>query len=167
MSVNEAISEKEVRVIGPDGAQLGIMRVSSALDAAYDMDLDLVEISPTAVPPVCKIMDYGKYRFEQNKREKENRKNQKVIEIKGMSLSLKIDTHDFETKARQVCKFLTNGDRVKVSIRFRGREMAHTDLGVGVMERFAQACSEVGTIEKAPKIEGRIMFMFLAPKAAK
>ena len=167
LRVNESITGKEVRVIGPDGAQLGIMSVGAAIDTAFEADLDLVEISPTAVPPVCKIMDYGKYRFEQTKREKEMKKNQHIIEVKGMSLSLKIDVHDFNTKAKQVCKVLDGGDRVKVSIKFRGREMAHTDLGVGVMKRFAEACAESGTVEKEPKLEGRFMNMFLTPKITK
>lgn len=166
LQINEMITDHEVRVIGVNGEQLGVMSADAALDAAADANLDLVKISPTAVPPVCKIMDYGKYRFEQTKKEKEIRKNQHVIEVKGMSLSLKIDVHDFNTKAKQVCKFLAGGDRVKVSIRFRGREMAHQDIGEDVMKRFAEACAEFGVVEKPAKMEGRIMFMFLAPKPA-
>ena len=164
LQVNEEIRDREVRVIDSDGSQLGVMPIAKALDAAYDRDLDLVKVSPTATPPVCKIVDYGRYRFEQTKREKEMKKNQHVIEVKGMSLGLKIDVHDFDTKARQVCKFLDGGDRVKVSIRFRGREMAHQSIGIDVMNRFAEACAGSGIVEKTPKMEGRFMFMFLGPK---
>lgn len=167
LKINEAINDRQVRVIGADGAQLGVMSSAAARELAYEKDLDLVKISPNADPPVCKIMDYGKYRFEQTKREKEIKKNQHIIEVKGMSLSLKIDTHDFLTKARQVCKFLDGGDRVKVSIRLRGREMAHTDIGFDVMKRFAEACAESGTVDKPPKLEGRFIYMFLSPKTAK
>lgn len=167
LQINEAINDRQIRVIGADGAQLGVMSAAAARELAYDKDLDLVKISPNADPPVCKIMDYGKYRFEQTKREKEIKKNQHIIEIKGMSLSLKIDTHDFDTKARQVCKFLDGGDRVKVSIRLRGREMTHIDIGIEVMNRFAEACAESGTIDKPPKLEGRFIYMFLSPKTVK
>ena len=167
MQINDAINDRQVRVIGADGTQLGVMNAAAAREIAYDQDLDLVKISPNADPPVCKIMDYGKYRFEQTKREKEIKKNQHIIEVKGMSLSLKIDVHDFNTKAKQVCKFLDGGDRVKVSIRLRGREMTHTDIGYDVMNRFAEACAESGTIDKPPKLEGRFIYMFLSPKTAK
>ncbi|HNX14090.1 MAG TPA: translation initiation factor IF-3 [Oscillospiraceae bacterium] len=167
LQINEAINDRQIRVIGADGAQLGVMSAAAARELAYDKDLDLVKISPNADPPVCKIMDYGKYRFEQTKREKEIKKNQHIIEIKGMSLSLKIDTHDFETKARQVCKFLDGGDRVKVSIRLRGREMTHIDIGIEVMNRFAETCAGSGTVDKPPKLEGRFIYMFLSPKTAK
>ncbi len=156
-----------MRVIGSDGAQLGILSLRAALDLAAEKDLDLVKIAPQATPPVCRIMDYGKYRFEQAKKEKEAKKNQKVIDIKEVRLSLNIDTHDFETKVGHAKRFLTGGDRVKVSIRFRGREMAHANLGGDIMQKFADACAEWGTVEKMPKLEGRSMIMFLSAKTAK
>ena len=156
-----------MRVIGSDGAQLGILSLRAALDLAAEKDLDLVKIAPQATPPVCRIMDYGKYRFEQAKKEKEAKKNQKVIDIKEVRLSLNIDTHDFETKVGHAKRFLTGGDRVKVSIRFRGREMAHANLGGDIMKKFADACAEWGTVEKMPKLEGRSMIMFLSAKTAK
>ncbi len=167
MAINEGIKFKEVRVIGQDGAQLGIMPIAKALEAAYAGDLDLVNISPNAVPPVCKIMDYGKYRFEQSKREKDAKKNQKVIDVKEIRLGLSIDTHDFETKGNHAIKFLKGGNKVKVSIRFRGREMGHPEIGLETMTRFAEYCSEVSSVEKAAKMEGRNMLMFLAPKSGK
>ena len=167
LAINEAIKFKEVRVIGEDGAQLGIMPVDKALKAAYEKDLDLVNISPNATPPVCKIMNYGKYRFEQSKKEKEVRKNQKIIEIKEIRLGLGIDVHDFETKGNQAIKFLKSGNKVKVSIRFRGRELGHPEIGLDTMARFASYCGEFANVEKAAKMEGRNMLMFLAPKAAK
>ncbi len=167
MQLNEEIREKEVRLLGPENEALGFMSSKEALELAVQKNLDLVMIAPTATPPVCRIMDYGKYRFEQAKRDKEARKKQKVIEIKEVRMSLNIDVHDFNTKANQAIRFLSGGDRVKVSIRFRGRELAHTNLGNGVMERFAQACSETGNVEKPPKMEGRSMVMFLSPKPTK
>lgn len=163
MQINEQIRDREVRVITADGEQLGIMSAKEALKKAEEKNLDLVKIAPNAKPPVCKIMDYGKYRFEQAKREKEARKNQKVVEIKEIRLSLNIDTHDFETKAKHAEKFLKAGNKVKVSIRFRGREMAHPELGLASMEKFAEACKEFSTVEKPAKLEGRQMLMFLAP----
>lgn len=156
-----------MRLIGDDGAQLGIMSSRDAQKLAIEKNLDLVKIAPTANPPVCKLMDYGKYRFEQAKREKEAKKNQRIVEIKETRLSLGIDTHDFETKANQSKKFLKAGNKVKVSIRFRGREMGHPEQGLEIMKRFAEACSEFGSIEKQPKLEGRHMLMFLASKATK
>ena len=162
LEINEEIRDKEVRVIGADGSQMGIMSADKALKLAEEANLDLVKIAPTAVPPVCRVMDYGKYRFEQQKKEKENKKNQKVVETKEVRLSINIDTNDFNTKVNQANKFLKNGDKVKVSIRFRGREMAHSKLGLDVMERFGQAI-EGGTIEKPAKLEGRNMLMFIAP----
>ncbi len=162
LEINEEIRDKEIRVIGADGSQMGIMSAEQALKLAEEANLDLVKIAPTAVPPVCRVMDYGKYRFEQQKKEKENKKNQKVVETKEVRLSINIDTNDFNTKVNQANKFLKNGDKVKVSIRFRGREMAHSKLGLDVMERFGQAI-EGGTIEKAAKLEGRNMLMFIAP----
>ncbi|WP_071433436.1 translation initiation factor IF-3 [Angelakisella massiliensis] len=167
LQINEEIRDKEVRVIGSDGAQLGILSLRAALDLAAEKDLDLVKIAPQATPPVCRIMDYGKYRFEQAKKEKEAKKNQKVIDVKEVRLSLNIDTHDFETKVGHAKRFLTGGDRVKVSIRFRGREMAHANLGGDIMQKFADACAEWGTVEKMPKLEGRSMIMFLSAKTAK
>lgn len=165
--INEAIRDKEVRLIGDDGAQLGIVDIRSAQNMAIEKNLDLVMIAPQAKPPVCRVMDYGKFRFEQVKKEKEAKKNQKVIDIKEIRLSLKIDTHDFETKLSHALKFLNAGNKVKVSIRFRGREMAHSHLGRGIIERFAEGCSEVANVERLPKLEGRSMIMFLAPKPAK
>jgi len=164
IQINEEIRDKEVRVIGSDGAQLGIMSSSKALSLAEQAGVDLVKIAPQAQPPVCKIMDYGKYRFEQSKREKEARKNQKVVDIKEVRLSLNIDTHDFNTKLNQSQKFINSGDKVKVSIRFRGREMGHPELGIEVMKRFADACQEFAVVEKPAKLEGRNMLMFLAPR---
>ena len=164
LQINEEIRDKEVRVVGGEGEQLGVMSSKAALDLAIEKNLDLVKIAPQAQPPVCRIMDYGKFRFEQAKRDKEAKKNQKVIEIKEIRLSLNIDTHDFETKIGHAKKFLAGGNRVKVSIRFRGREMAHAHLGNGIMEKFAESCAEFGTVEKIPKLEGRSMIMFLAAK---
>ena len=162
--INEEIRDREVRVIDSDGTQLGIMPIAEAMRLADEKNTDLVKIAPQAKPPVCKIMDYGKYRFEQAKREKEAKKNQRVIEIKEVRLSLNIDTHDFETKANQAIKFLKSGNRVKVSIRFRGREMAHPELGSNIMKRFTEAVASVGNVEKQPKMEGRSMVMFVSPK---
>ena len=156
-----------MRVIDSDGTQLGILPTSEAQRISQEKNLDLVKIAPQATPPVCRIMDYGKYRFEQAKREKEAKKNQKVIEIKEVRLSLNIDTNDLNTKIGHAIRFLKDGDKVKVSIRFRGREMAHSQLGIGVMEGFAQAIAEYGVVEKAPKLEGRNMSMFIAAKPAK
>ena len=165
--INEEIRDREVRVISADGEQLGIMSASEALKIAENRNLDLVKIAPNATPPVCKVMDYNKYRFEQAKRAKEAKKNQKVMEIKEVRLSLNIDTGDFNTKANHANRFLADGNKVKVSIRFRGREMAHTENGNVIMDRFAEACSEKGNVEKPAKLEGRQMLMFLAPKPAK
>lgn len=165
--INEEIRDREVRVIDSDGTQLGIMPIAEAMRLADEKNTDLVKIAPQAKPPVCKIMDYGKYRFEQAKREKEAQKNQRVIEIKEVRLSLNIDTHDFETKANQAIKFLKSGNRVKVSIRFRGREMAHPENGLVTMSKFAEAVSEYGTVEKPAKLEGRSMLMFIAAKSSK
>ena len=165
--INEQITFKEVRVIDSDGSQLGILPIKDALDAAYAKDLDLVNVSPNANPPVCKIMDYGKYRFELAKREKEARKNQKVIETKDIRLGLSIDKHDFETKGNHAIQFLKAGNKLKVSIRFRGRELGHPEIGLDIMSRFAEYCSEYAVIEKPAKMESRNMLMFLAPKPNK
>ena len=165
LAINEQIIDKEVRVIGNDGSQLGIMSAKEAQKLANEQDLDLVKIAPQATPPVCKIMNYGKYRFEQAKRDKEAKKNQHVIEIKEIRLSLNIDTHDFETKGNQAIKFLKSGNKIKVSIRFRGREMGHQNIGLANMTRFAEYCSEYGNVEKPDKLDGRNMLMFLSPKS--
>ena len=165
--LNEEIRDKELRVIGDDGAQLGIMSADEANAMAEEQGLDLVKISPNAVPPVCKIMDYSKFCYDQKKREKDAKKNQKVVEIKEIRMSPSIDTNDFNTKAKNAMKFLKEGNRVKVSVRFRGREMAHTNLGEKLLIEFAEACSELATMEKNPKLEGRFMAIFLAPKNSK
>ena len=154
-------------MIDSDGSQLGVMPASEALERAYARDLDLVKIAPKATPPVCKIIDYGKYRFEQAKREKEAKKNQHIVEIKEIRLSLNIDTHDFNTTLGHAKRFLSEGNKVKVSIRFRGREMGHPEHGTVIMQKFAEACAEDANVERAAKLEGRNMFMFLAPKPAK
>ena len=167
LQINDEIRDREVRVIDVDGSQLGVLPLAQALEEAYKKDLDLVKIAPQAQPPVCKVMDYGKYRFEQAKREKEARKNQRVVDIKEVRLSLNIDTNDFNTKRNHAIRFLGEGDKVKVSIRFRGREMGHPELGLEIMQRFSQACAEVANVEKPAKLEGRNMLMFLAPKPNK
>ena len=165
--LNEEIRDKEVRLIGEDGAQLGIVSAAQANAMAEEQGLDLVKISPNAVPPVCKIMDYSKYCFDQKKREKEVKKNQRVVEIKEIRMSPSIDTNDLNTKVKAAQKFLADGNRVKVSVRFRGREMAHTNIGEKLLMDFAEACAEIATMEKNPKLEGRFMGMFLAPKNSK
>lgn len=162
--INEEIRDKEVRVIDADGSQLGIMSAAAALDAAIAKNLDLVKISPQANPPVCRIMDYGKYRFDTAKKEKENRKNQKVVNLKEVRLSPSIDNHDFETKLKNACKFLKNGDKVKVSVRFRGREIHHTSLGEELLERFVKGAEEFGTVDKKAKLEGKNMAITISPK---
>ena len=167
LQINEQIRDKELRVIDSDGTRLGIMPLRRAMELAEQKNLDLVKIAPQANPPVCKIIDYGKFRFEQAKREKEARKNQRVVEIKEVRLSLNIDTHDFETKKNHALRFISEGNKVKASIRFRGREMGHPELGLEIMRRFADAMSEVANVEKPAKLEGRTMLMFLAPKPAK
>lgn len=163
--LNEDIRDKEIRVIGPTGEQLGIMSSRDALAKAYDLGLDLVKISPNATPPVCKVMDYGKFRFEQTKKEKEAKKNQRVIEVKEIRMSPGIDTNDFNTKLKNGQKFLQGGDRLKVTIRFRGREMAHTNIGEQLLRDFAAKCADIANLDKQPKLEGRNMSMFLSPKA--
>lgn len=167
MQINEEIRDREIRVVTDNGDVLGIMSADEALAIAEERNLDLVKIAPMAKPPVCKIMDYGKYRFEMSKRERESKKNQRVIEIKEIRLSLNIDTHDFETKVNHAKKFLESGNKVKVSIRFRGREMAHPENGMVTMSKFADACADFCSIEKSAKLEGRSMMMFLAPKTKK
>ncbi|MEG2097981.1 MAG: translation initiation factor IF-3, partial [Pseudoflavonifractor sp.] len=155
--LNEEIRDKEVRLVGVEGEQLGIVSASEALDKAVEQGLDLVKISPNATPPVCKLMDYGKYKFEQAKRDKEARKNQHVVEIKEVRMSPGIDVNDFNVKLRNAQKFLSEGDRVKVTVRFRGREMAHTDIGRGLLLKFAEQCTELSTLDKDPKLDGRHM----------
>ncbi|NMB30022.1 MAG: translation initiation factor IF-3 [Clostridiales bacterium] len=168
LRINDQIRDKEVRVIGDDGTQLGILPLSKALDIAAERNLDLVKVAPQAKPPVCRIMDYGKYRFEQAKREKEARKNQKTIEVKEVRMSLNIDTHDFNTKLGHALKFLKSGDKVKVSVRFRrAREMSHSNLAYDLLDRFKDGCEEHGQIDKPPKLEGRNVTMFISPKVSK
>ena len=165
--LNEEITDKEIRLIGENGEQLGIVSGEEALRTAEEQGLDLVKISPQATPPVCKLMNYGKYKFEQSKREKEARKNQHVVEIKEIRMSPGIDVGDFNTKLKNAQKFLSDGNRVKVSVRFRGREMAHTEIGRDLLNKFAELCTEVSTLDKAAKLEGRNMSIFLSPKAGK
>ena len=165
--LNEDIRDSEIRLIGSTGEQLGIMSAAQAQRIADEQGLDLVKISPQATPPVCKLMDYGKFRFEQGKREKEAKKNQHVVEIKEIRMSPGIDVGDFNTKLKNAQKFLADGNRVKVSVRFRGREMAHTDIGKDLLMRFAEQCAEVATLDKEPKLEGRSMSIFLSPKTGK
>lgn len=164
LMINEQIRDKEVRLIGENGEQLGIMPVRDALKMAEDAGLDLVKIAPTAKPPVCKIVDYGKYKYEQIRKEKEAKKKQRIVEIKEIRLSPNIDTNDLNTKVNAARKFLTKGDRVKVTLRFRGREMAHMNSSKHVLDDFAESLSDVAVVEKAPKVEGRSMTMFLTEK---
>ena len=164
LQINEQIRDAEVRVVGDGNEQLGIMSAREAQQLADDRNMDLVKISPTAKPPVCRIMDYGKYKFEQAKKEKEARKNQHVTELKEVRLGLNTDIGDFQTKVRQATRFLDDGNKVKVSIRFRGREMTHPEIGTEMMRRFAEACAESSIVEKAAKLDGRHMLLFLAPK---
>jgi translation initiation factor IF-3 len=162
--INEEIRDKEVRVIDSDGSQLGIMPTSQALDLAIEKKLDLVNVAPSAKPPVCKILDYGKFRYEQQKKEKEAKKKQKVTQVKEIRVSTFIESHDLQVKANNAAKFLKDGDKVKVSLRFKGREKGYANVGEQVMNTFAEAISEVGVIEKKPLLEGRNMSMILAPK---
>ena len=162
--LNEEIRDKEIRLIGENGEQLGIMSAREAMKLAEEAELDLVKIAPTAKPPVCKIIDYGKYRYELARKEKEARKKQKVIEIKEIRLSPNIDTNDLNTKINAAKKFLTKGDRVKVTLRFRGREMAHMASSKHILDDIAQSLSDIAVVEKAPKVEGRSMTMFLTEK---
>lgn len=162
--INEEIIDKEVRLIGAEGEQLGIMSSQKALQIAIEHELDLVKIAPGSNPPVCRIMDYGKYRFEQTKKEKEAKKNQRVIEVKEVRMSPGIDTNDFNTKLKNAQKFLAEGNRVKASVRFRGREMAHTEIGADLLRDFAEKCADIANLDKQPKLEGRSMSIFLSPK---
>lgn len=163
VQINEEIRDAEVRVVSADGQQLGVMPAKEAYKIATEKGMDLVKIAANAQPPVCKIMDYGKYKFETAKREKENRKNQKVVNIKEIQLSPSIDTNDLNTKCNHAVRFLKNGDRVKVMVRFRGREVSHSEIGEALLIKFADTVKEFGSVEKQPKLEGRNMIMFLAP----
>ena len=164
--INSAIRDPEIRVIGSNGEQLGIMSAREANEIADKEGLDLVKISPNAVPPVCRIMDYGKYLFDKTKREKEQRKNQKIVELKEVQLSMTIEQHDIDIKAKHATRFLNNGDKVKVSIRMSGRQQAYADRGVETENAFAQSLEEIAVIEKPAKVEGRNIIMILAPKNA-
>ncbi len=162
--INEQIRDKEVRVLGLEGEQLGVMSIQDAMARAEEAGVDLIKIAPTAKPPVCRIMDYGKYRYEQQRREKEARKKQRVIEIKEVRLSPNIDDNDLNTKSAMARKFLSKGDKVKVTLRFRGRELAHTANGKVILDQFAESLSDIAVVEKPAKFEGRSMIMFLAEK---
>lgn len=162
--MNDGIRAREVRVIDEDGSQLGIMQVRDARRVAEEKGLDLVNVAPTAKPPVCRVMDYGKFKYEQSKKEKEARKNQKVIELKEVRMTPNIEEHDFQVKLKNVQKFLSEGDKVKVSLRFRGREITHSSIGQQVLMRLAQAAAEQALVERLPRLEGRSMIMILAPK---
>lgn len=164
LQINEEIREKEVRLVDDEGNQLGVVPKNQAIDLAISKKLDLVNVAPNAKPPVCRIMDYGKYRYEQEKKEKEARKKQKVINVKELRFSPNIEDHDLNTKANRAIDFLKNGDRVKVSVRFRGREMGHTDLGREVLDKFYDLISEYGVVDKKPKMEGRSLVMFLSER---
>lgn len=164
MQINEQIRDREIRLVDSNGDQLGIVSSREAQKLAEEKQLDLVKIAPNGKPPVCKIMDYGKYRFEQSKREKEVKKNQKTINVKEVRMSARVEEHDLNVKAKNCKKFLLNEDKVKVSVRFRGREMAYTDVGKEILLNFADKVSDVGIIDKKPKLEGRNMVMFLSPK---
>ena len=164
--INEEIRDREVRVVDQNGEQLGVMSSREALALADERQLDLVKIAPQARPPVCKLMDYGKYRFEQSKKEREFRKNQKVITVKEVRLSATIEDHDVDVKFKNAVKFLKDGNKVKVTIRFRGRQITHSEIGRQVMNEFADRIKEYGTVDKAPQIEGRNMTMFISPKAS-
>lgn len=161
--INDDIKVKEVRMLDENGEQLGVMSIENAREYAYDKGLDLVLIAPQGNPPVCRSMDYGKYRYERDKRDKEAKKKQQSVEVKEIQLSCRIDTHDFETKANRAKKFLGEGNKVRVCLRFKGREMAHQEIGREMLERFKETCSDFGTVEKAPVLEGRQMTMFISP----
>lgn len=165
LMINEQIRDKEVRLIDENGSQLGIVSSRDAQKLADEKKLDLVKIAPTAKPPVCRIMDYGKYKFDQAKKEKEARKKQKTVDVKELRLSPSIDTHDIQVKVKKAIEFLKDGDKVKVSIRFRGREIGHSKTAAVILENFANDIAEYGTVDKAPKMEAKSMVMFLAPKA--
>ena len=163
MLINEQIDAKEIRVIGADGEQLGIMSTEQAIRMAYNDGLDLVMMTGNSTPPVCKIMNFGKFRFEREKKEKEAKKKQQVVELKEIQLSCRIENHDFETKLKHAHKFLSSGNKVRVVLRFKGREMAHQDLGAEIMEKFRVACEELGTVDKKPVLDGRMLSMVISP----
>ena len=163
MPINGEIKAKEVRLVGPEGEALGIFPLKDALELAYDKDMDLVLMAPTAQPPVCRIMDYGKFCFERNKKEKEARKKQQVVEVKEIQLSCRIDTHDFQTKVNHAIRFLNAGNKVRVVVKFKGREMTHLDIGRDVLTKFEAAMEGVGQIDKKPMLEGRFMSMMVVP----
>ncbi|QOS82636.1 translation initiation factor IF-3 [Paenibacillus sp. JNUCC31] len=163
--INDEIRAKEVRLVGAEGEQIGITPIREALQMAIDLNLDLVNVAPQAKPPVCRIMDYGKFRYEQQKKDKEARKNQKIVDIKEVWFRSNIEEHDYQTKLRNVVKFLKEGDKVKCSVRYRGREIAHAAIGQRILERVKVEVAELCTVERQPKLEGRSMIMILAPKA--
>lgn len=165
--INDEIRDREVRLIDSDGSQLGVMSIKDAMQRAEDKGLDLVKIVPTAKPPVCKLMNYDKHRFEQAKREREMRKNQRIVELKEVQLSATIEENDIQTRLKNAVKFLEAGDKVKVSIRFRGRQIAHANIGIQIMLDFAKRIGDLGTVERQPKLDGRFMIMIIAPKAEK
>ena len=165
--INEEIKFKEVRVVGVDGEAVGIMSSDAALKLAYDQGYDLVLMAPQAQPPVCRIMDDGQFRFERDKKEKEAKKKQQVVELKEIQLSCRIDTHDFETKARHAQRFLEAGNKVRVVMRFKGREMSHVGIGQEIMKMFQDSCCELGSVDKAPVLDGRIMSMVISPVKTK
>ena len=167
LMINEEIRDREVRLIDENGEQVGVMLTQKALELVEERGYDLAKIQPTAKPPVCKLLDYDKYRYEQSRRERENRKNQRVVEVKEVQLSATIEENDVLTKAKQAIKFLDGGDKVKVSIRFRGRQITHSEIGMKVMQDFAERCKDVSVVERRPAMDGRHMIMVLAPKAAK
>lgn len=167
LQINEAIRDKEVRLVGSDGEQIGVVDIAHAQNLADEAKLDLVKVAPGAKPPVCRIMDYGKYKYDLMKKEKESKKKQKVINVKELRFSPNIEEHDLQTKANQGKSFLSAGDRVKVSVRFRGRELGYTDIGRKVLDRFVELIADEGVVDKAPKMEGRSMVMFLSPKSEK
>ncbi len=167
LMINEEIRDREIRLIDENGEQLGVMPTHKAMELAEERGLDLAKIQPTAKPPVCKLMDYDKYRYEQSRRERENRKNQRVVSLKEVQLSATIEENDILTKAKMATRFLQDGDKVKVTIRFRGRQITHSDIGMKVMHDFAERCKDVSSVERRPLMDGRHMIMILAPKAAK
>lgn len=162
--INDEIRAREVRLVGAEGEQIGIKSIRDAMQMAVELNLDLVNVAPTAKPPVCRIMDYGKFRYEQQKKEKEARKNQKIVDLKEVWFRANIDENDYQTKYRNVVKFLNEGDKVKASVRFRGREIAHASLGQKILDRLSKEVAEICSVERAPKLEGRSMIMILAPK---
>ncbi len=164
LRINDEISAREVKLIDESGAQLGVMSLDEALKIAEEKELDLVEVAPGTEPTVCKIMNYGKYKYEQARKEKEAKKKQKVVDVKEIRLSSTIDTHDFEFKAKNARKFLEDGDKVKATIKFKGREVNNTSFGANVLNKFAETLSDVGTVDKAPKLEGKSMILLINPK---